>query len=289
MKPEEQKILNDSLSKLFKIDPETLASLYNDAGDLVDFSKIIELDAARIAKFKTESDSQYKRGVKETMTNFEKELREKYELESELQGVDLVDHLVVKRIEEAKANTKDITKHPDYIKLQTSIDKQIRDRDKEWEGKIAEKEREYNKSRIFEKVRDKALVNLTSRNPILPSDPRKAQSWKDVYLNDLRQGSYMEDGENIIVLNADGTPLQSAHGKTITFDEFEKEISDKYFEYPVSEHRSSPGNKPDPKNNGQSGFTMPKTKEEYYERLRDLKITPAERIQLTEFANSNFK
>lgn len=283
MNASEQKVLNESLSKLFKLDPETLASLYNEAGELVDLSKILELDAARITKYKSDSDSQYKRGIKEAAEKLERELKEKYELDSDLKGVDLIDHLLVHKVDEAKASgTKDITKHPEFIKLQVSIDKQLKDRDKEWEGKLKTKEAEFNKSRLFEKVREKALLNLTSRNPILPNDPRKAQVWKDTYINDLRQANYMEDetGE-LIVLAPNGEKLQTAHGKNITFDEFEKDVADKYFEYPVSQERSSAGNKEE-KSNG-TGFRAPKNEDEYMARLRDPKITPKERIELTEY------
>ena len=284
MTDKEQKILNDSLSKLFKIEPETLASLYNEAGELSDFSKILELDAERVAKYKKENNDQYKRGIKEGASNIEKEVKEKYELDSDLLGVDLVDHLVVKKIEEAKAaGTKDITKHPEFIKLQVSIEKQLKERDKEWEVKLAEKEKEFNKAKLFEKVREKALLNLKARNPILPQDPRKSMAWEEVYLNELAKGNYMDNGEGLVVLNPEGTPLTSAHGKPITFDEYETEIADKYFEYPVSESRSSSANRPDPKNNGQPGFIPPKSQDEYFSRLRDPKITSEERIQLTEF------
>ena len=284
MTTEEQKLLNDSLSKLFKIEPEILASLYNEAGELSDFSKILELDAQRIQKIKSDSDGQYKRGIKEGASKIENAIREKYELDSEAIGVDLVDQLVVKKVEEAKtAGTKDVTKHPDYIKLQVSIDKQLKDRDKEWEGKMEVKEKEFNKVRIFEKVREKALLNLSARNPILSSDPRKAQKWKETYLNDLRNANYMEDDEDkLIVLDAEGKPLQNPHGQTISFDEFEKGIADNYFDYPIAGARSSAGNKPDD-GTGSNGFTAPKDEDEYIGRLRDPKITPAERIQLTEF------
>ena len=248
MTKEEQKILNDSLSKLFKIEPETLASLYNEAGELSDFSEILKLDAARILKFKSENDSQYKRGIKEGAEKIESALREKYELDSELKGVDLVDHLVVKKIEDAKAaGTKDITKHPDYIKLQVSVEKQLKDRDKEWELKLTEKEKEIIKAKLLEKVDKRALTNLESRKPILSEDPRKAQKWKDTYLNELHQGNYMEDGDTIIVLDREGKPLQTDHGKPVSFDDYEKEIADQFFEYPKSEQRSSPGNKTDAK------------------------------------------
>ena len=65
----------------------------------------------------------------------------------------------------------------------------------------------------------------------------------------------------------------------MTFDEYEKEIADGYFEYPVAGARSSSGNKE--QDTGNTG--MPKTEEEYVSRLRDPKITPQERIKLTEY------
>jgi len=286
----EKKVLSDSLSKLYKIEPETLASLYNEAGELSDFSEILKLDADRIKKYKTDNDSQYKRGIKEGAEKIELAVREKFELDSDLKGVELIDHLVVQKIEDAKAaGTKDITKHPDYIKLQLSIPKLLNDRDKEWEVKLTEKEKEIIKAKLLEKVDKRALTNLESRKPILSEDPRKAQKWKDTYLNELHQGNYMEDGDTIIVLDKDDKPLQTDHGKPVSFDDYEKEIADQYFEYPVADQRSSPGNKPIVGKSQINGFIAPKTKDEYFTRLRDPKITSPERIKLTEFANQNFK
>ena len=114
----------------------------------------------------------------------------------------------------------------------------LKDRDKEWEGKLALKEAEFKKEKLFEKIKDKALVNLESRNPILPADPKKAQVWKETYLNELKAGNYQEgeDGEPI-VLDKEGNALKDKHGNPVTFDEFEKGISDKYFEYPAADIR----------------------------------------------------
>ncbi|MEN6568984.1 MAG: hypothetical protein ABFC18_03125 [Rikenellaceae bacterium] len=288
MNQEEKKLLNDSLSKLFKIDPEKLASLYNDAGDLTDFSVILDADKERVAKYKTDSDNQYKRGIKEGAEKIEKAVKEKYELESELTGVDLMDHLIVNKIEEAKSSgSKDITKHADYIRLQVEHDKYIKKLNKEWEDKIIAKETEFASARLFEKVRDKALVALASRNPILPTDPRKAQTWKDTYLNELRQAKYQESEDgSITVLDKDGKALQNAHGHIITFDDYEREIAEKYFEYTKAEDRSSPGNKDE---NGTKTGSMPKTEAEYMERLKNPVITPKERIELVNYWSNNQK
>jgi hypothetical protein len=283
MKPEEKKVLNDSLSKLFKIDSETLASLYNEAGDLIDFSEVMKLDAERIAKYKSENDSQFKRGIKEGASKIENAVKEKYEIESDLVGVDLVDQLILKKVEEVKtSSTKDITKNPEYIKLQVSIDKQLKDRDKEWTAKLEAKEKEFVKTQLFEKVSKRGLVNLRKRNPILPSDPVKAQYWEDAYRSELSKRDYLENGEDLVVLD-NGKPLQNAHGNPISFDEFTNDIADRIFEFPKAEDRSSPGNKDKPGAGNPNGFNPPKTEDEYIARQKDPKITPQQRIELTNY------
>lgn len=282
MKPEESKLLNDSLSKLFKVDSETLASLYNEAGDLVDFSPILTADANKVAKYKSDNDSQYKRGIKEGASKIENAIREKYDIESELTGVELVELLLSKKVDEVKtSSTKDITKHPDYIKLQLEHEKKLKEVEKDLTKKLEAQQVEFNRAKLFEKVREKALQNLNSRNPILPTDPVKASNWRETYLNDLKQGNYQEASDGTInVLDKEGALLKNIHGHAITFDEYEKEIADKYFEYPVAEDRGSAGNKPPvkPPLPGQ----LPKNEEERLTMLRDPKITPQRRKELTE-------
>lgn len=278
MKAEEQTKLNETLSKVFKLDTEQLATLYNEAGDLTDLTVVTEADTKRVAKFNTEKTAQYNRGIKEGAGKIEKELKEKYEVESDLIGVELVDQIVLKQTESVtKANPKDVTKHPDYIKLEASVAKQIKDRDKEWEVKMEAKEKEFKAAKLFEKVRDRAMPNLDARKPVLPADPEKAQYWRDKYLDELRAGNYQEGEDGVpIVLDKEGNVLKDKHGNPVTFDEFNKSIQDKMFEFPVAERRDSPGNKPQPGQPG-SGTGEPKTKAEAWEKLKDPKITPEDR------------
>lgn len=280
MTKEEKKILNDSLSKLYKVDPEKLASLYNEAGDLVDVSVIMELDAQRIAKFQSDKTDQYKRGVKEAAQKLERAIKDKYAIESELEGVDLVDHILVEKVAEVKS-PESIQKHPEYIKARAEWEKEQKQRDKEWEKKITEKEAEFNKVKTFEAVKTKALSILAEANPILPADPRKAESWKSIFLKELESGNYqISDDGTIIVLDKEGNALKDSHGYTKTFSDHAKEVADKYFEYPKAEERTSPGLKEEQK---KSGFIPPKNEDDRLQRLRDPKITPEQRKELTEY------
>jgi hypothetical protein len=284
MKAEEQTKLNETLSKVFKLDAEQLATLYNEAGDLTDLKAVIDADAERIAKFNKIGKQQLDRGIKEGAEKIERAVKEKYEVESDLIGAELVELIVAKQVEATAKNTKDITKHPEYIKLETSIEKKLKDRDKDWEKKLEDKEREFNRAKLFEKVRDKALVSLDGRKPILPNDVEKAQVWKETYLNELRQGNYQEgDAGEIIVLDKDGNVMKDKHGNPVTFAEFEKSISDKYFEYQKAEPRTSAGNQTQ-QQQGQGG--EPKTKADCITKLKDPKITPEDRKKYTDLMDN---
>ena len=285
MKAEEQTKLNETLVKVFKLTEEHLATLYNEAGDLTDMKIVTDADEKRVAKFNTEKTSQYNRGIKEGAVKIEKEIKEKYG-ESDLIGVELMDSIVVKQVEEAtKAGSRDISKHPEYIKLEASIDKKLKDRDKDWEGKLALKESEFKKEKLFEKVKDRALPSLDARKPILPTDPEKAQYWKTAYINELKATNYQESDDGTpIVLDKDGNGLKDAHGNPITFDEFIKMKQDKMFEFPVAEGRSSPGNKPTEGKPGGAGEV--RTKAEAIAKLQDPKITSEDRKKFTELMDN---
>jgi hypothetical protein len=285
MKAEEQTKVNETLVKVFKLTEEQLSTLYNTDGDLIDLKVVIEADEKRVAKFAKDKDDQLKRGIKEGAEKIEKALKSKYEVESDLIGVELVESIVVKQVADAtKEGSKDISKHPKYVELEASLDKKLKDRDKEWEKKVSDREKEFNKEKLFEKIKDKSLVNLETRKPILPGDPKKAQVWKETYLNELKGGNYQESEDGtIIVLDKEGNVMKDSHGNTITFDEFEKNVSDKYFEYPVAEKREGTGNKP-PIIPGQNGD--PKTKAEALEKLKNPKITSEDRKKYSELMDN---
>ena len=285
MKAEEQTKLNETLVKVFKLTEEQVSQLYNEDGDLTDLSVVVKADEHRVAKFNADKTSQLNRGIKEGAEKVEKAIKEKYAVESDLIGVELVESIVAKQTEEAStASTKDISKNPEYIKLESSISKQLKDRDKEWEEKLAKREAEFNKEAIFGRVSKRALTNLEARKPILPSDPAKAQVWRDTYLNELKAANYQEaDDGTPIVLDKEGNVMKDTHGNTVTFAEFEKNISDKYFEYPTAQQRSSSGNQ-SAASTGTGG--EPRTKAEALAKLKDENITPEDRKKYTELMDN---
>jgi len=269
--------------KAFKLTAEDLASLYNEAGELTDFSLIEAKDAERIKKLSTDKTNQYNRGLKEGAEKLEKAIREKYEVESDLIGVELFDHVIETKVTDVKgAGEGEVMKHPEVIKALNEKDKALRAKDKEWQQKLTDKEKEINKSNLFNKVKAKAIAEFDNMKPILPENANKAQALKDVLLSELVKFNYQEDGDAFIILKEDGTPLKNDHGYDVTFTDHVKGHAERYFDFKTAEERSSSGNK----DQGQSGpkIRTPKDKADYVKIMQDQTLTPKERIEVMNLA-----
>lgn len=243
MTDSEKKILEGFLSKTLKIDSEDVAGLYNEAGELISLDKAAEADASRISKLKGDSSDQYKRGLKEGATKIEKAVKEKYEIESELFGVELIDHIMSTKIDELKGAGEDITKHPEYVRLQLERDKALKAKDKEWQGKLDEAERNFKKQSVLGKVAKKALTELDALRPILPEDAKKAQRWIDKYLEEFNKYEYQEQEEDDFTVIKNGETVKDKYGYSKSFTDLAKETASELFEFKAAEERSSTGNR----------------------------------------------
>jgi len=279
----EQKKLNGFLSKTLKMDDEELASLYNEAGELTSLTAAEKADTSRVTKLKEENDSQYKRGQKEVATKFETKLKEKYGVSSDETGVDLVDLILTTELEKVKGKgDEDITAHPEYLKLKSESDRMLKAKDKEWQKKIEELESKHTRESMFAKVKDRAFAELDNLRPILPEDAKKAQKWKEKYIEDFRAYDFTEQDGMIVVLK-DGKPLQDSHGYNKSFADLVKETAAEIFDFQTAESRSSAANQ-----QTQSNFAAPRNEDEFIQKMREAK-TPEEQAKVMESYQSKTK
>ena len=279
----EQKKLNGFLSKTLKMDDEELASLYNEAGELTSLTAAEKADTSRVTKLKEENDSQYKRGQKEVATKLETKLKEKYGVSSDETGVDLVDLILTTELEKVKGKgDEDITAHPEYLKLKSESDRMLKAKDKEWQKKIEEIETKHTRESMFAKVKDRAFAELDNLRPILPEDAKKAQKWKEKYIEDFRSYDFTEQDGMIVVLK-DGKPLQDSHGYNKSFADLVKETAAEIFDFQTAESRSSAANQ-----QTQSNFAAPRNEDEFIQKMREAK-TPEEQAKVMESYQSKTK
>jgi len=272
----EQKKLNGFLSKTLKMDDEELASLYNEAGELTSLTAAEQADTARVTKLKEDQASQYKRGQKEVASKMEAQLKDKFGVDSDLTGVELVDFILTTELEKVKGKgDEDITAHPEYLKLKSESDRMLKAKDKEWQKKIEDLELKHARESMFSKVKERAFAELDNLRPILPEDAKKAQKWKEKYIEDLRAYDFTEQDGMIVVLK-DGKPLQDSHGYNKSFADLVKETAAEFFDFQTAESRSSAANQ-----QTQSNFAAPRNEEEFIQKMREAK-TPEEQAKVME-------
>ena len=272
----EQKKLNGFLSKTLKMDDEELASLYNEAGELTSLTAAEQADTARVTKLKEDQASQYKRGQKEVASKMEAQLKDKFGVDSDLTGVELVDFILTTELEKVKGKgDEDITAHPEYLKLKSESDRMLKAKDKEWQKKIEDLELKHARGSMFSKVKERAFAELDNLRPILPEDAKKAQKWKEKYIEDLRAYDFTEQDGMIVVLK-DGKPLQDSHGYNKSFADLVKETAAEIFDFQTAESRSSAANQ-----QTQSNFAAPRNEEEFIQKMREAK-TPEEQAKVME-------
>jgi hypothetical protein len=243
MTNEERVILESAMSKLFKIGKEAMSSLYNEDGELISMDSIIEANVSKQAAHKEEKENQYKRGLKEGSVKFEKAIKQ--EIDSDLEGVELVAELVSQiqaKASENKLTDQDVEKHPRYIELKTEVEKKVKEAVSEKEADIKRLQVEFEKKETFRTINAKALEMLESLNPVLPEDKAKAESWKKTYLKEFEGFDYQEKDGDYIVLK-DGKVYEDSHGNPIKLTDLSKLTADKYFEFNTAEQRKSPANK----------------------------------------------
>jgi len=280
----EQKKLNGFLSKTLKMDDEELASLYNEAGELTSLTAAEQADTARVTKLKEDQASQYKRGQKEVASKMEAQLKDKFGVDSDLTGVELVDFILTTELEKVKGKgDEDITAHPEYLKLKSESDRMLKAKDKEWQKKIEDLELKHARESMFSKVKERAFAELDNLRPILPEDAKKAQKWKEKYIEDLRAYDFTEQQDGMIVVLKDGKPLQDSHGYNKSFADLVKETAAEIFDFQTAESRSSAANQ-----QTQSNFAAPRNEDEFIQKMREAK-TPEEQAKVMESYQSKTK
>ena len=283
-----QKIIEELLGKLFKMSSEEIAEILkkSDGTEGIDEEKVLKIildkDKDRIAKIKGEGpkwDDAMKKATREVWSKVEKELKEKFDIESDLQGDELIDFVANDSKEKlgkaaeagegkkpAEMTEDEIKKTPVYIKAEKAFKKSLEEKDADKDKSLKELQDSFTQKENFSKVRNAALSKFRKiENVILPSDAEKAQKMIDrLLLDQLAPYDYqIDDNGKFLILYKDGDKkgkrVEDAHGNAMEFDDLIEGITKSNFELKVSTDRKSPGNGKD-KNNDAGGDETKKKK-----------------------------
>lgn len=259
------------MSKAYKLDDGTIGEILNaeNADEKSVISKILELDTQRVEKLKTSGGKDgtfqdgYAKAKKEVLSDFEKQLKETFEIESEKTGLDLITEILTAKTSEAgkkgQLTDDDVKKHPVYQAAEKAFKKQLTDKETEYKTKLSEVESAAKKAQTFSSVKDNALAILDGLNPIYAKNPKVATTIKNQFLNELQGFEFERQADGSWLVTKDGKVVEDGHGHGKSFEDIIKETAESYFEFQENNGGQNAGN--ENKDSGSGGnVTVPKFK-----------------------------
>jgi len=274
--------LTDLLYK--KADDSDEIILKDDALDLA-----LNLDEQRVKNIqanvkpdKKTLEEQYSRGKKETMEAFEKEVREKYSLESDKIGIELVEEAVSSQVKtKPKLTDDEVKKHPIYLELEkNSVTKE---RYETLQGEFDGFKKNQEKSEKLSRVNEFVLRELELLKPVVSENAEVRINRQKDFLAKFEQWDYqLQDGADPLILDAEGNRIEDGHGNPVAWKDFVKKNASLYYDFKVQDPKGSSGSGGD-EGEKFKGIKVPESKEEYSKMIQD-EPDPEKRVKIRELA-----
>ena len=291
-------IITGLLSKAYNFDNGKIAELFKDGETELSeqqqteiLNKILEIDAQRVENIKKSVDKKdafqdgFKKAKSEVLTDFEKGLKEKFGVESDKTGLELVEELVSKKSEGGQGGdlTEDAIKRSKVFQdMESNLKKQITTVKTEYETKINEIQDGYKAEQTFSNVSQKALQIFNGLNPILPQNKTVADNQVKFFVNTLKDFKFDVQDERIVVMDKDGKVLEDGHGNSRSFEDIVKETASGLFEFKANNGGSGSGNGGQGQGGSGSSYAgnVPKTFEELEKVMSDASISIEDRSNI---------
>ena len=291
-------IITGLLSKAYNFDNGKIAELFKDGETELSeqqqteiLNKILEIDAQRVENIKKSVDKKdafqdgFKKAKSEVLTDFEKGLKEKFGVESDKTGLELVEELVSKKSEGGQGGdlTEDAIKRSKVFQdMESNLKKQVTTVKTEYETKINEIQDGYKAEKTFSNVSQKALQIFNGLNPILPQNKTVADNQVKFFVNTLKDFKFDVQDERIVVMDKDGKVIEDGHGNSRSFEDIVKETASGLFEFKANNGGSGSGNGGQGQGGSGSSYAgnVPKTFEELEKVMGDNSISIEDRSNI---------
>lgn len=291
-------LLNGFLGKTLNMPAEKVASLFNEDGTVKDTSlnEILALDTTRVQTFKSEATSEfdngYKKAQREVLELREKEIREKFGINSNKKGLELIDEIVTAKAGQTVALEPEKVKlHPEYIKLQDELNKRLQETETTWKEKYDSREKEIANEKTFETISKKA-DSLLAGKYALPEDLKLSNNQKKLLLMELKEYGFQPNGEDFVIVDKDGKVKNDAHGNRISFETLINDIASNYWPKLDGQQRQGSGANNNANSNSQAANVYKgkiKTEDDYVNEMAKA-TTPEQRMAIdAEFSSSTGK
>ena len=243
------------LGKTLNMPAEQLAELLykkSDDGALTEdlnegaITQLLAMDSERVGKLKPNTkeyfDNGYKKAEIEVSSKWEKTLRDKFgvDAEGQLKGDALADAIKA-TLADASMKPEKVKLSAEYLALEKQAREQIEATKSEYEKQIEAMKAEANRDKIWGSASGEIRDVLKSLNPVLPSDPMKANRMVELFMQEFRGFDYQQDEAGFIPLK-DGKRVEDAHGYPRKLADLVKERAEMMFDFAQQQAAGNAGN-----------------------------------------------
>jgi hypothetical protein len=184
----------------------------------------------------------YKKAEKEIMVKLEGDLKEKYGLESEKLGVELIDEVVEKFKKGSKLEPDQIKMTDTYREMEKRLKKENKDKELESQTKIAELQKGFEKDKTWSVISKDIRKLLMESGPVLPSNQRASENLVNLYVDSFKDYEWQVDeaGDHFPV--KDGKRVEDNLGNPVVFKNLVTGRVPEYFDIKKQGGKGSAGN-----------------------------------------------
>ena len=289
-----QKILTGVLAKTLNLGDGEIAELIKDGEGVKEsdiIQKILDLDVQRVEKIKTSVDGKekfqegYKKGKEESLSKLEKQIKEKFGIQSDKLGVELVEEVISEKSKPVETDEETVKRSKTYQDLETRLKAELKTQKETYEQQIADINFQTQREKTLSVANKKALEIFAGLEPVLPTSKQVADNQIGWFLKSMEEYDFDVQDDRIVVMK-DGKVVQDGHGNSRTFDEIVKDKAGKFFEFKKNNGSGNDGGGGNPPAGNPDGYPdgiqKPKNLEELTAILNDPAIDSKAKVVVAE-------
>jgi len=258
-------------------------------------AELLELDKARVSKLKAEAgttfDNGYKKAEKEVTARWEKNLREKFGVETDAAGEDLLAAILEKAKTKPAGNASDddIKKHQLYLQLEQQYLRDVKEAKEAGEKALEEFKAQQSAMSVKGTAKNKAKDLLLGMKPVLEEDPTISETRIQDFLRELEGFDFQEIEGGVLVPIKDGKRVENDHSHPVSFEDLTKQIAAKRFKFQVQDPKGNSGNQNEPGKSGNVSYSgkVPANETELWQTYSTLKDPTQQKALMDAYEKAN--
>lgn len=273
-----KELITAFLAKTLNMAPESVAELLykksDDGATLTEeiqedaLNALLKLDSERVGKLKSDTktlfDNGYKKAQAEVSEKWEKMIREKFGIEADVTGEDLVMTAHQMASKPPKQADDQVKAHPLYLQLEKKYQSDLEAAKSDGQKALEEFKTGVERRNRLSAVQQEARKYLLSRKPVLSSDATKQENQIGLFLQQFEGYDFEPREDGGFLPMKDGKRIENEHGHPVDLKTLADKVADSYFDFQVQDAKGNGGNGNPPGGAGTGSGKAPASEEELW-------------------------